>query len=269
MTDLKELIEQEIDQYLEWPTADKSHVTTVSAKLFAEHMARLYADHIADASKKVGRPQIREAFLRNGAVIPADRDDLPDYVYESVFELLEMAAPAVQGEKPRRYPIGPLTYEKVFEAAGLTNLSDMQAVLDAVEAALSAPAAPAVQGDPVAMSNDKMRAEFDSWIEKQGMVTMKDGETYYHRATHAAWQAWKASRDALVVEQQPAPDVSGLVEALEEGLRAIGDHHAPGDCYATGPMTGDPFRDLVQCPACSFIAMCDDLLAARRKGGEA
>lgn len=47
---------------------------------------------------KITRPQIREVFLRNGAVIPADRDDLPDYVYESVFELMELAAPAVQGE---------------------------------------------------------------------------------------------------------------------------------------------------------------------------
>lgn len=100
MTDLKELIEQEIDQYLEWPTADKSHVTTVSAKLFAEHAARLYADHIAEDRKKVSRPQIREAFMRNGARIEPDRDDLPDYVYESVFELLEMAAPAVQQPAP-------------------------------------------------------------------------------------------------------------------------------------------------------------------------
>lgn len=44
MTDLKDLIEREIDQYLEWPTEDKSIVTTASAKLFAEHVARLYAD---------------------------------------------------------------------------------------------------------------------------------------------------------------------------------------------------------------------------------
>lgn len=65
-------------------------------------------------------------------------------------------------------------------------------------------AAPAVQGEPVAMSNDKMRSEFDSWIEQRGMSTMKDGETYYHRVTHVAWQAWKASRDTLhPVEQHP------------------------------------------------------------------
>lgn len=44
-------------------------------------------------------------------------------------------------------------------------------------------------------------------------------------------------------------------EALNEGRRAIGDHYAPNDCYATGPLTGDPHRDLVECPACSFIKM--------------
>ena len=57
MTDLKEMIEQELDQYLEWPTADKSHVTTVSAKLFAEHVARLYADRIADALPDMDVPE--------------------------------------------------------------------------------------------------------------------------------------------------------------------------------------------------------------------
>lgn len=49
-----------------------------------------------------------------------------------------------------------------------------------------------------------------------------------------------------------APD---LLAALDEGRRAIGSHYAPSDCYATGPLTGDPIRDLVQCPACSFIGL--------------
>lgn len=52
-----------------------------------------------------------------------------------------------------------------------------------------------------------------------------------------------------------------LLESLKEGRRAVGDHHAPDDCYATGPMTGDTFRDLVQCPACSFIGMYEAVLA--------
>ena len=55
-----------------------------------------------------------------------------------------------------------------------------------------------------------------------------------------------------------APD---LLDALHEGRRAIGDHHAPADCYATGPMTGDAYRDLVECPACSFIAKYDAAIA--------
>lgn len=52
-----------------------------------------------------------------------------------------------------------------------------------------------------------------------------------------------------------------LLAALHEGRRAIGDHFAPNDCYATGPMTGDEYRDLVQCPACSFIATYDAVIA--------
>lgn len=51
-----------------------------------------------------------------------------------------------------------------------------------------------------------------------------------------------------------------LVTALKEMRRAIGDHNAPLDCYATGPLTGDPIRDLIQCPACSAIAMHDAAL---------
>ena len=70
------------------------------------------------------------------------------------------------------------------------------------------------------------------------------------------------SHDELVQMNQK------LLAALEEGRRAIGEHSAPYDCYATGPITGDPFRDLVQCPACSFIAMYDDVIA-KAKGGAA
>jgi hypothetical protein len=56
-----------------------------------------------------------------------------------------------------------------------------------------------------------------------------------------------------------------LLDALHEGRRAIGDHSAPSDCYATGPMTGDLYRDLVQCPACSFIAMYDAAIERARQ----
>jgi hypothetical protein len=55
--------------------------------------------------------------------------------------------------------------------------------------------------------------------------------------------------------------IDELISALHEARRAIGDHFAPDDCYATGPLTGNAIRDLVQCPACSAIAMYDDAIA--------
>lgn len=48
--------------------------------------------------------------------------------------------------------------------------------------------------------------------------------------------------------------IAELEGALRSARRAIGDHNAPYDCYATGPLTGDPMADLVECPACSFLA---------------
>lgn len=49
------------------------------------------------------------------------------------------------------------------------------------------------------------------------------------------------------------------VEQLERLIiaadRAVGTHNAPDDCFATGPMTGDPIIDLVECPACIYLAM--------------
>lgn len=34
--------------------------------------------------------------------------------------------------------------------------------------------------------------------------------------------------------------------------RALGEHNSPSDCYSTGPLTGDPIVDLVQCPGCAL-----------------
>jgi hypothetical protein len=58
-----------------------------------------------------------------------------------------------------------------------------------------------------------------------------------------------------------SPEVQALMKALGEARRAIGDHFAPMDCYTTGPLTGDWHRDMVECPACAFIAAHDAALA--------
>lgn len=80
---------------------------------------------------------------------------------------------------------------------------------------------------------------------------------------HAYAKAYAAPLLARVAELQA--DSRRMKAALLEARRAIGDHHAPDDCYATGPMTGNPIRDLVECPACSAIAMFDAALAAHKE----
>jgi len=84
----------------------------------------------------------------------------------------------------------------------------------------------------------------------------------WRRGGDAATESpWALGRAIDIARPIPAPDVRELVEALREGRRAIGEHSAPHDCYATGPLTGDEFIDLVQCPACCFIAKHDAALA--------
>lgn len=61
--------------------------------------------------------------------------------------------------------------------------------------------------------------------------------------------------------QEARAAVAELIEAAE---RANGDHVAPHDCYATGPLTGDPVADLVECPGCALAAAL-----AACKGGAA
>lgn len=59
-------------------------------------------------------------------------------------------------------------------------------------------------------------------------------------------------------------DIADLIEAKDQEITrlrelaklaelAIGDHNPPGDCFSTGPRTGDPIKDYLFCPACAFI----------------
>ena len=52
----------------------------------------------------------------------------------------------------------------------------------------------------------------------------------------------------------------GAVEALSFARQQL-DHTVPGDCWATGPRTGDPIQDLIVCPGCAALAKIDAILA--------
>lgn len=70
----------------------------------------------------------------------------------------------------------------------------------------------------------------------------------------AGGEAYEAGADLIHAR-------AAFAELVEAAARANGDHHAPHDCYATGPLTGDDYLDLVECPGCRLSAAI-----ARAKG---
>jgi hypothetical protein len=98
--------------------------------------------------------------------------------------------------------------------------------------------------------------EFDEECAKVLLIHGPGGDIAY--AAHYSSNGSTAKQQANARLIAAAPE---LLAVLHEGRRAIGDHFAPNDCYATGPMTGDAVYDLVMCPACSFIAKYDVVLA--------
>lgn len=61
-------------------------------------------------------------------------DEMSDRVKDIYREAAKVAIDAISD--PNTYYIGPLTFQNVFQRAQLHNMADMQAVMDAVEAAL-------------------------------------------------------------------------------------------------------------------------------------
>lgn len=67
------------------------------------------------------------------------------------------------------------------------------------------------------MSNLKMREEFEAWAFRCAWLGLSDecmardeiNGGYYGLELHAAWLAWQASREALVIEL-PEPDPTGF-----------------------------------------------------------
>lgn len=91
---------------------------------------------------------------------------------------------ATNKNDPSSYMIGPQTAERVFKAAGLTDLSDLQAVMDAVERALVS------DGVPVA------------WIEPYILETLKEGGSGMFPISNSRFKEKHLS--APLYEQPPA-----------------------------------------------------------------
>lgn len=94
----------------------------------------------------------------------------------------------------------------------------------------------------------------------KGNLTMESAEVLAEVISNAKIAAGIKPGDFLV---DWCRNTRARIKALEELIlaadRAIGDHNAPNDCYATGPMTGSPVLDLVQCPACSYLSMREEV----------
>ena len=180
-------------------------------------------NHIAEARKKVSRPQIREVFVRNGAVIPAERDDLPDYVYESVFELLEMAAPAVQGE-----PVGEVRFElgapsSIFAelySKSLPVLAPGTKLYTAPQPAEQQPAELEILGSYPVSGQIFFRESSNEWVlELTGSV---NGTRFTARHTQPA-DTRPEDVAGLPALYELAPDVAGLGGALEYAIETLDD----------------------------------------------
>lgn len=175
-------------------------------------------DHIAEARRKVSRPQIRAVFLRNGARIEPDQDDLPDWIYESAFELLELAAPAVQGEPVTGWPLHPSQVRTLRRSVKRNCPPEIYALLDQAIAAPQ-PGEQQLSTDALTPVPDELfAAEFRAWWERHGQFCRAGGSGY---ECTFAFEAWRYLYPQLMIlqkvaaKQQPAPDVAELVELVE------------------------------------------------------
>lgn len=194
------------------------------------------------AELRIGRPQIREVFLRNGARIEPDRDDLPDWLYESVFELLEMGVPAVQGE-----PVAEVSQE-TFSSDGTSDI-----ITKNLPIGMKLYAAPQPAEQPEGATH--YRPSTGVYYRVVG------GKTYAWRDAKAGWmpsprQGIPDNCVRLAAEQQPAPDVAGLVEALGRALDFI-----RGD----GDFEHREALERCECYACVTGEIIDSLAAHRKQ----
>lgn len=112
-----------------------------------------------------------------------------------------------------------------------------------------------IEGRPneLTAANDRIR-ELEAKLIKAKDIPMK----YKRMEFNAQLQDENTSlRTALTAERE-------VSDKLEKALkRVVGDHNAPNDCYATGPLTGNLYEDLVSCPSCEAESLLAEVAAIR------
>lgn len=96
----------------------------------------------------------------------------------------------------------------------------------------------------------EIHAEFHSAVE--GALHYAVAETLVHEASSKKAAELRAARivaDHNALRSLNPEAVGKVVEALEAYIQAY-PHNAPNDCFATGPLTGDPLQDNLMCPGC-------------------
>lgn len=69
------------------------------------------------------------------------------------------------------------------------------------------------------------------------------------RFNDSAWRTKECYRRNLEAANDRIKRLEEAVLAYQTAYTPDG-HIAPHDCFATGPLTGDPIQDLIVCPGC-------------------
>lgn len=105
------------------------------------------------------------------------------------------------------------------------------------------------------------RSAYADAPELHGGECEKRWGSSYKAKERVAFLAGASDHDsALASAVKERDEAYARVEVMRRHLtRVIGDHWAPNDCYSTGPLTGDPFVDLVECPSCAALEFLKSL----------
>lgn len=113
--------------------------------------------------------------------------------------------------------------------------------------------------------NDETRQAIDTLIngwaqvvaERDRLQAIISGEFPEGCTPADAMMLRKANHGLADENYQLRAMVAELEKLKQAAIRVVGEHSSPNDCYATGPLTGDPFADFVECPSCTFLKLLE------------